>query len=382
MGPAPLRQRTALAVTATLAASARATAKTAAVSAAVSAVTATAALALTAPALATPAPTALAAATPALDARAPGAAAPGARPPGAAAPGAPPPGAPAPPAPGASAPPAFNAPAPDAPAPVAPAPVAPPPDPPAPSCGTAADGGFPLATRIHGGPDDYAAGGPLQAWKLDLTNTTDASCTGVHPVLVLADSDRDRALRPAQIRFEFYDEGSARWWPVAFETTEEAENVGVFADFGGFAVPAGRTLTVPVRLAFREDTAPDEVVVSAAVVQRRGADGDWVGASGDYRLTVGPVAPDASGTPEPTAEAAEPPGRTPTEPKVPRSADTAAPRPELARTGRESGEAALVLAPFAAALVLLGAALVRTARRTALRTARSAVRSAARGSAP
>ncbi|MFI6417733.1 hypothetical protein ACIBG6_10050 [Streptomyces sp. NPDC050842] len=400
MGPAPLRQRTALAVTATLAASARATAKTAAVSAAVSAVTATAALALTAPALATPAPAALAAAPPALDAQAPGAAAfvpgapppgaaafvPGAPPPGAAAfvPGAPPPGAvpgtrppgaPAPPAPSASAPPAFNAPAPDAPAPVDPAPVAPPPDPPAPSCGTAADGGFPLATRIHGGPDDYAAGGPLRAWKLDLTNTTDTSCTGVHPVLVLADSDRDRALRPAQIRFEFYDEGSARWWPVVFETTEAAENVGVFADFGGFAVPAGRTLTVPVRLAFREDTAPDEVVVSAAVVQRRGADGDWVGASGDYRLTVGPVAPDASGTPEPTAEAAEPPGRTPAEPKVPnpKGADTGAPRPELARTGRESGEQALVLAPFAAALVLLGAGLVRTARRTVRRTARNAV---------
>ncbi|MFD3663531.1 hypothetical protein ACFWVF_23585 [Streptomyces sp. NPDC058659] len=253
------------------------------------------------------------------------------------------------------------------------------PDPPAPSCGTAADGGFPLATRIHGGPDDYAAGGPLQAWKLDLTNATDASCTGVHPVLVLA--DRDRALRPAQIRFEFYDAGSARWWPVVFETTEAAENVGVFADFGGFAVPAGRTLTVPVRLAFREDTAPDEVVVSAAVVQRRGADGDWVGASGDYRLTVGPAAPDGSGTPEPTAEAAEPPARTPAEPKpkVPKDADATAPSRELAHTGRESGEDALALAPFAAALALLGAGLVRTARRTVRRTARSAVRGTAGG---
>ncbi|WP_329623259.1 hypothetical protein OG357_24900 [Streptomyces sp. NBC_01255] len=371
MATAPLRQRTALAVTATLAASARATAKTAAVSAAVSAVTATAALALTAPALATPAPTTLAAAPPALNAPARNAPALNVPPLGPAAPAAP--GAPAP---SASAPPALNAPAPDAPAPVVPAP-----DPPAPSCGTAADGGFPLATRIHGGPADYAAGGPLQAWKLDLTNTTDASCTGVHPVLVLADSDRGRALRPAQIRFEFYDAGSARWWPVVFETTEEAENVGVFADFGGFAVPAGRTLTVPVRLAFREDTAPDEVVVSAAVVQRRGADGDWVGASGDYRLTVGPVVPDASGTPEPTAEAAEPPGRTPAEPKVPKDADATAPRPELARTGRESGEDALVLAPFAAALVLLGAGLVRTAQRTVRRTARSAARGTARSAA-
>ncbi|MDV5145987.1 hypothetical protein R1T08_17670 [Streptomyces sp. SBC-4] len=156
----------------------------------------------------------------------------------------------------------------------------------------------------------------------------------------------------------------------------------MFADFGGFAVPSGRTLTVPVRLAFRDDTAPDEVVVSAAVVQRRGADGDWVGASGDYRLTVGPAAPDGSGTPEPTAEAAEPPARTPAEPNVPKDPkDVTAPSPELARTGRESGQDALVLAPFAAALVLLGAGLVRTARRTVRRTAHNAATSTARGTA-
>lgn len=294
---------------------------------------------------------------------------------------------------------AFAASAPQAPAPPPPAVPAsalavPAPDPPVPSCGTASDAGFPIGTRIHGGPDEYPAGGAVQGWKLDLTNTTDASCTGIHPVLVLA--DQSRSLRPGQIRLEFYDEGSDRWRPVVFEATEEAESVGVFADFGGFAVPAGQTLTVPVRLAFSKDTAPDEVVVNAAVVQRRGADGDWIGASGDYRLTVGPAEPDGSTASEVPGDAVDPTTPTPREPKgpkdpkdpkdpkvtkVPRApkdpkeprapkssasgTDTEAPRPgrELAHTGRESDREVLLLAPVAAALVLFGVLLVRTARR-------------------
>ncbi|MFH8620423.1 hypothetical protein ACH4A8_00720 [Streptomyces vietnamensis] len=263
----------------------------------------------------------------------------------------------------------------------APASAVPAPDPTAPTCETPADGGFPLDTRIHGGPSDYPAGGPFQALKLDLTNTTDAPCSDIHPVLVL--TDRDRALRPEQIRFEFYDAGSARWRPVTFEATEEAENVGAFTGFGGFAVPAGRTLTVPVRLTFEAETVPDEVVVNAAVVQRRGEDGDWVGESGDYRLTVGPAdpgaptriptpastAPDAPRPPDPPA----PPGKKP-RPPVPTApatrspaapADPAgtAPDTELASTGRESEAYPYVLAPIAAGLVLLGAVLVRAARR-------------------
>lgn len=200
---------------------------------------------------------------------------------------------------------------------------------------------LPLDTRIHGGPVDYPAGGSFQEWKLDLTNTTDAPCSGIHPVLVLA--DRARVLKPEQIRFEFYDELAARWRPVTFEATGEAENVGVFTGpdgpdgstdpgasarsdgsdplggFGGFAVPAGRTLTVPVRLAFRAEAAPGDVVVNAAVVQRRGIDGDWVGESGDYRLTIGPArtagpadpVPDTSGAADPSgspAPASRPPG--------------------------------------------------------------------------
>ncbi|MFE1908344.1 hypothetical protein ACFW96_32455 [Streptomyces gardneri] len=369
MAHAPLRQRSALVVTATATVTA--------------AVTATVALALTAPALAAPA------AAHAPKTSDPGTAAPAALAPVRLAPATLAPAAlssaalssvalsSAPPAPDSPTP--LNAPAPNNPrapgdprAPQAPqAPKVPAPDPPTPSCGDAPDGGFPLATRIHGGPDEYPAGGPLQAWKLDLTNDTEASCTGVHPVLVL--TDRDRVLRPAQIRFEFYDEGSARWRPVVFESTEEAENVGVFTDFGGFSVPAGRTVTVPVRLAFRKDTAPDEVVVSAAVVQRRGADGDWIGASDEYRLTVGPAAPDGSGTPEPRGDAADPPAKPPEKPeapKPPKATEGVDPSRELAHTGRESDQDALLLGSFAAVLVLLGATLVRTARRMTPRPAR------------
>ncbi|MFC8289432.1 hypothetical protein ACFUJ0_20960 [Streptomyces sp. NPDC057242] len=338
--------------------------------------------------------------------------------------------------------PAATAPGPGAPAPAAPeppgaprppvAPAVPAPDPTTPGCGTPDDDAFPLDTRILGGPARYAEGGPFQDWRLDLTNTTGSPCSGIHPVLVL--TDRDRVLRPGQIRFEFYDAGAARWHPVAFQETSEAENVGVFTDFGGFSVPAGETLTVPVRLAFRAGTAPGEVVVNAAIVQRRGADGDWIGDSGDYRLTVGPRAPDAPTEPSgptapptpaepprstkgakdtPSSGPSEPPGppkppvssrpaepvgpttspgsrppadqtastpppapATPTRPspsgeapgKTPgaapgEAAATPSPAPELAHTGRASDARARALAPLAAALLLLGAALVRAGRR-------------------
>ncbi|OKJ54838.1 hypothetical protein AMK27_27140 [Streptomyces sp. CB02009] len=309
--------------------------------------------------------------------------------------------------------PALAAPAPSvppttAPAPAQAAPDIPAPDPPAPTCGTPSGSAFPLDTRIHGGPADYPAGGPLQEWKLDLTNTTDATCSGIHPVLVL--TDEKRVLKPAQIRFEFYDAGAARWRPVTFEATEQAENIGVFSTpedagrsagsgvssgsgtsggsgasdgpegFDGFMVPAGGTLTVPVRLGFRAETAPDQVVVNAAVVQRRGVDGDWVGESGDYRLAVVPAvpadpdrstgadepAPDTSGTPDPGTRS-RPPGATPRPPgsTAEDSGDLvlAGPDNELAETGRESGDRARFLAPLAAALVLLGAVLFRAARR-------------------
>ncbi|MFI9003645.1 hypothetical protein [Streptomyces sp. NPDC053541] len=268
----------------------------------------------------------------------------------------------------------------------------------APACGAAGDKDFPLTTRIHGGPEEYPAGGEPRTWSLDLTNTTAEPCRDVHPVLVLA--DRDKVLQPGQIRAEFYDAGARLWRPVAFERTERAESVGVFEGpelqaapkrptpvvpavpaFDGFAVPAGRTLTVPVRLAFGADAAPDEVTVSAAVVQRRGEDGDWVGESGAYRLTIAPADPGAA---DPDAEPATPtdPPPDPAAPVRPPSgtpdpAGTTAPgtgtadpdRPELASTGRQESaastarNAALRLAPLAAALLATGATLIVLARR-------------------
>ncbi|QGZ49116.1 hypothetical protein GPZ77_12630 [Streptomyces sp. QHH-9511] len=276
-----------------------------------------------------------------------------------------------------------------------------------PTCGKASDPDFPIDTRIHGGPTAYVPGGGPRSFAVDLTNTTAEPCRDIHPVLALA--DQDRILQPAQIRLDFYDAEARRWRPVPFEETEEDENVGVFTGFPGFEVPAGATLTVPLRLAFRADTAPNEVVAGAAIVQRRGDDGDWVGESGDYRLTIGPDSPDspdsrdspdspealeeppdrdaekdvgkeAAPDPEETAEGATPlpeataplPEATAPLPEAtaPPRGDSGLPptwqRPELAQTGDESSPT--TLAPVAGALLLAGAALlVATARRLTYR---------------
>ncbi|NED13672.1 hypothetical protein [Streptomyces sp. SID9124] len=165
-----------------------------------------------------------------------------------------------------------------------------------PACGNPASADFPIDTRIHGGPDTYASGGGYGTWFLDLTNTTTESCRAIHPVLVL--TDEDRALTSDQIQLEF----SERTRPgvehrVTWETTDRDEHIGVFGGdgddaFPGFTVPAGRTVTVQVRLAFTSDTSPGRITANAAIVQRRGAgsgpggDGEWVGESDDYPFTV------------------------------------------------------------------------------------------------
>ncbi len=166
----------------------------------------------------------------------------------------------------------------------------------------AADGhAFPLTSRIHGGPGAYEAGGGYGTWYLDLTNTTERTCAGIHPVVVLVDAKR--ALKPVQPRLEFYapqkeadtDSGAGLGTgggprPVRFEATDEDELVGVFGDgtdgFPGFTVGPRKTVTVKVRLALTSDAVPNQVTANAAVVQRRGDDGDWVGQSNDYRFAV------------------------------------------------------------------------------------------------
>ncbi|MGW1586011.1 hypothetical protein [Streptomyces sp. NPDC002386] len=152
------------------------------------------------------------------------------------------------------------------------------------TCAASGDRAFPLATRIHGGPGAYEAGGGFGTWYLDLTNSTGRTCTDLHPVVVLVDDKR--ALKPSQPKLEFYD--GTRALPVAFESTDAQELVGVLdaEGFDGFTVPPGRTVTVKLRLSLTSDAVSDQVTANAAVVQRRGEDGDWVGESNAYRFSV------------------------------------------------------------------------------------------------
>ncbi|MEU0430958.1 hypothetical protein ABZ153_04790 [Streptomyces sp. NPDC006290] len=155
---------------------------------------------------------------------------------------------------------------------------------PRPACVSSDTHDFPIKTRIHGGPDAYQAGGDSGTWYIDLTNTTEHPCGAIHPVVVLV--DEKRMLRPGQARLEFYE--GERAHTVKFERSDEAENVGPFDDgFPGFTVAPGRTLTVKVRLSLTSDvTSPNAVVANAAVVQKHGDDGDWVGESNAYRFRV------------------------------------------------------------------------------------------------
>lgn len=225
-----------------------------------------------------------------------------------------------------------------------------------PDCAASDDRQFPITTRIHGGPDSYDAGGGYGMWSIDLTNTTQSPCTGIHPVVVLVDGER--ALKPTQPRLEFYE--GARPRPVRFERTDQDELVGAFGalgdGFAGFAVPPGQTLTVRVRLAMTSDTVPNDVTANAAVVQRREDDGDWVGQSNDYRFRVR-----AEGEAEAEAEA-EPEESESDGAATPDDDPSAAPddrlsfADELAGTGLTTPHGALAAASFV--LVVIGGALV------------------------
>ncbi|MEV8393945.1 MULTISPECIES: hypothetical protein [unclassified Streptomyces] len=158
-----------------------------------------------------------------------------------------------------------------------------------PRCGDVSDRDFPIEARIHGGPAGFRPGGGPGAWFLDLTNTTDADCRYIHPVVVLADRDRTLAVSQVTLQIRPATSGDGgRWRTLSLEKTDEDEIVGVLNDgFPGFVVPEGRTVTVSARLAFAADTRPNRVVMSAATVQRRGRDGDWVGESNTYDFAVG-----------------------------------------------------------------------------------------------
>ncbi|MEV4684413.1 hypothetical protein [Streptomyces kurssanovii] len=181
----------------------------------------------------------------------------------------------------------------------------------APSCGKASDPVFPIRTRIHGGPATVRAGSGFHSWSVDLTNSTRETCHRIHPVLVL--TAKDPGFTEDRVTLEFYDEDADRWRPVVLEGTAEDEIVGVFDGFQGFAVPAGATVTVRTRLSLAADTPSNTVTVNAAVVQRKGDDGDWVGASGDHRFTVVEGEGHRSAEPSPARPTVEPsPSGSPT----------------------------------------------------------------------
>ncbi|WP_443044947.1 hypothetical protein [Streptomyces sp. NBC_00343] len=221
----------------------------------------------------------------------------------------------------------------------------------APACAAPDARAFPLTTRIHDGPDSYAAGGGYGTWYLDLTNTTARRCTAIHPVVVLV--DRQRALKPSQPKLEFYDGTRPRPYPVHFEKTDEAELVGAFDDgFPGFTVDPGKTLTVKVRLALAPDTVANEITADAAVVQRHADDGDWIGQSNDYRFDVEPAVPGFTAPATSTTTPA---------PATTAPAEDLSFTDELARTG--IGPAHLVLAATSVLLVTTGALLLARRRR-------------------
>ncbi|KAB2972931.1 hypothetical protein F8R89_13370 [Streptomyces sp. SS1-1] len=246
-------------------------------------------------------------------------------------------------------------------------------EPAAPRC--AGDGGaFPLATRLHGGPKTYTAGGGFGTWYLDLRNRTGRTCTGIHPVVVLVDDKR--SLTASQPRLEFYPGGEDdRPRPVRFETTDQDELVGAFDGFPGFTVGPRETVSVKVRLALTSDAVPNEVTANAAVVQRHDGDGDWVGQSGDYRFTIeaAPTDEDApSGTPAPdgTDGPSDPaerdasgvpadPDASPSPGATPRERLTLA--DELARTGLTSPPGVTFTTTLA--LLLAGATLLIARKR-------------------
>ncbi|MGK5549814.1 hypothetical protein ACSNOH_34605, partial [Streptomyces sp. URMC 127] len=219
--------------------------------------------------------------------------------------------------------------------------------------------GSPVAARLSGGPETYERGAAARSWRLELRNDSGAECRAVRPVAVLA--DRGRALRPQDIRLDFYDAGAARWRPVRFERTGEAENVGVLDGtapeagrahraaarvaaapaFGGFSVPAHGSVPVRLRLAFAKGAPEGPVTANVTAVRQRGDDGRWAGESNDYTFGIG-TPPDPAGAP------------------AKRGADDAG-QPVLAGAG--SRRPVLAIAAAAGALLLAGASLIVGARR-------------------
>lgn len=229
-----------------------------------------------------------------------------------------------------------------------------------PVCGDPAAKEFPIEARIQDAPRTYVSGGGYGTWFLDLTNTTDAACGALHPVLVL--SDGQRRLTADQIELKFSEPGRTDTEHRAtWETTDRHEQIGVFdgsrpgspsgpgsGDFLGFTVPAGGTASVRVRMAFASETDPARVTAHAVVVQRRHRDkaegggredGEWVGESGAYRFVIVDGATGEYPRPEATDEDGGGPTDVPAAPRPRTTPSSGAPTPAPAYTGpgKESG---------------------------------------------
>ncbi len=241
-----------------------------------------------------------------------------------------------------------------------------------PGCGTARGAEFPVSARLGGGPATYERGAGWRGWRLELRDATGAGCRAVHPVAVL--TDRGRALRPRDIRMEFWDARAHRWWPVRFVRTDEAENVGVFGGgspgatgspgapgFSGFTVPAGRSVVVPVRQRFTADAPEGPVTENVTAVRRRADDGDWVGQSGDYAFTVRRRDAHGGRSPAESSASSVSAGRSSDGLREDESGGPVTGPPALADTG--SGTPLVGLGVASAGLVLGGGALLAGARR-------------------
>lgn len=155
----------------------------------------------------------------------------------------------------------------------------------APVCGDPAEAGFPISSRLHGGPAGYATGAEDRGFTLDLRDNTGGDCRDVHPLVILV--DRNGKLTPRQFTLSYAPPGGA-WRTVPFETTDRGENIGIPGGENGpgLTVPAGRTVSVRLRLRFAPDAPAGRVVTSATTMQRRGVDGAWVGESNHYVFDV------------------------------------------------------------------------------------------------
>jgi hypothetical protein len=263
----------------------------------------------------------------------------------------------------------------------------------APVCGSPAASGFPIDSRLRGGPSGYPAGLLSSGFSLDLHNTTGSPCTDVHPLIILVDRDGRLTPRQFSLRYEF---PGVPWRTVPIETTDRGENIGIpgGTDGPGLTLPPGATVTVRLRLWFAPDAPAERVVASATTMQRRGDDGMWIAESNHYAFDV--VPPPATADPGAQAggdHAGDEDGQAgdfgydsgSARLRAARTGRHAAPAaPELAATGapvRLDAAALRRLAALSGALVGLGAALLacsrrRLAPRRARRTART-VRTAA-----